>query len=104
MVQGANTAASYTYDPVGNRLSSLIGQYSFNNSNELTAVGANSYSYDDNGNMLSKTTAAGTSTYTWDFEIQLSSRLAGSPLSGLIGALQKVVGSIGGISLTSSAA
>jgi YD repeat-containing protein len=73
VVLGANTTASYSYDPVGNRLSSLISQYFSNNSNQLTAAGANTYSYDDNGNMLSKTTAAGTSAYTWDFENRMIS-------------------------------
>jgi RHS repeat-associated protein len=59
--------------PVGNRLSSLIGQYSVNSGNELTAAAANSYTYDSNGNMLTKTSGTNTTTYAWDFENRLSS-------------------------------
>ncbi len=69
----AKTTESYSYDPVGNRLSSLLGQYSLNNSNELTALAANSYTYDANGNMLSKTSGTNVTGYTWDFENRLSS-------------------------------
>ena len=67
--QGANTTESYTYDPVGNRLSSLsVASYTNNSSNELTANSNASYTYDNNGNTL--TDAAGKS-YTWDFENRL---------------------------------
>jgi len=50
--QGASTTESYTYDPVGNRLSSLgVASYTTNSSNELTAKsGGVSYTYDNNGN------------------------------------------------------
>lgn len=42
--QGNNTTESYSYDPVGNRLSSLgVASYTVNNSNELTATSAASY-------------------------------------------------------------
>jgi len=38
VTQGANTTESYSFDPVGNRLSSLgVASYSYNNSNELTS-------------------------------------------------------------------
>ena len=73
VVEGASTTASYSYDPVGNRLSSLLGQYSSNSSNELTAAAGNTYSYDNNGNMLSKTSGANVTNYAWDFENRLAS-------------------------------
>jgi YD repeat-containing protein len=74
VTQGTNTTESYTYDPVGNRLSSLgVSPYSVNVSNELTSTPSTSYSYDDNGNTSSKTDSTGTTTYTWDFENRLSS-------------------------------
>jgi len=41
--------------------------------NELTALAANSYSYDPNGNMTKKITTANPIVYTWDFENCLSS-------------------------------
>ncbi len=74
VTQGTNTTESYSYDPVGNRLSSLgVGSYSVNNSNELTATPIASYTYDNDGNVVSKTDSTGTTTYTWDFENRLTS-------------------------------
>jgi RHS repeat-associated protein len=68
------TAESYTYDPVGNRLSSAgVPSYTVNSSNELTANSNASYSSDLNGNETSKTHSTGTTNYTWDFENRLTS-------------------------------
>jgi len=65
---------SYTFDPVGNRITSPIASnYAYNSSNELTAAGSATYTYDNNGNILTKITPAGTTTYTWDFENRLTS-------------------------------
>jgi RHS repeat-associated protein len=70
VTQGGSTTESYSYDPVGNRLSSMgTPSYSYNSSNELTASSAGSYTYDANGNTLSD--AQGRS-YTWDFENRLT--------------------------------
>lgn len=72
VTQGATTE-SYTYDPVGNRLSSLgVSPYSYNSSNELTAKPGVTYAYDSNGNTSSKTDSTGTTNYTWDFENRLT--------------------------------
>jgi RHS repeat-associated protein len=72
--QGGSTTESYTYDPVGNRLSSLaVSSYSYNSSNEMTAAGAATYTYDNNGNPLTKTDSTGTITNAWDFENRLTS-------------------------------
>ncbi len=74
VTQGANTTESYSYDPVGNRLSSLgVASYTTNNSNELTATPTATYTYDNNGNTLTKTDSTGTTTYAWDFENRLTS-------------------------------
>ena len=74
VTQGTNTTESYSYDAVGNRLSSLgVASYAYNNSNELTSTPNVTYSYDNNGNVLSKTDSTGTTTYTWDFENRLTS-------------------------------
>jgi RHS repeat-associated protein len=70
VTQGASTTESYTYDLVGNRLSSLgAPSYNYNASNELTSSPSGSYTYDNNGNTL--TDASGKS-YTWDFENRLA--------------------------------
>jgi RHS repeat-associated protein len=64
----------YSYDPVGNRLSSLgVSPYSVNTSNELTSTPTATYTYDNNGNTLTKVTSAGTTTYGWDYENRLTS-------------------------------
>jgi RHS repeat-associated protein len=70
---GSTTTESYTYDGVGNRLSSLgVSPYSYNSSNQLTARPNETYTYDNNGNTTSKTDASGTTTYAWDYENRLT--------------------------------
>ena len=72
--QGANTTESYTFDPVGNRLSNLSGSgWSNNTSNELTSRPGVTYTYDNNGNTLTSVTGSNTTTYAWDFENRLTS-------------------------------
>src|SRR5262249_36726806 len=74
VTQGATTTESYTYDVVGNRLTSLgVPSYTYNSSNELTSSSAASYTYDNNGNTLSRTISGATTQYTWDFENRLAS-------------------------------
>ncbi len=73
-VVGGNLAEGYTYDAVGNRLTSAgPTSYNYNASNELTSTSAATYTYDNNGNTLSKTDTTGTTYYTWDFENRLTS-------------------------------
>src|SRR4029077_6367311 len=68
--QGTTTKESYTYDLVGNRLSSLgVSPYNYNSSNELTSTPSGNYIYDNNGN--TKTKPDGTQ-YSWDFENRLT--------------------------------
>ena len=82
--QSGTTAESYTYDSVGNRLSSLgVASYTNNSSNELTATSNATYGYDSNGNTTSKADSTGTTNYTWDFE----NRLTGVTLPGSGGAV-----------------
>ncbi len=72
--QGGTTTESYTYDPVGNRLSSLgVSPYSNNSSNELTSIPGTTYTYDNNGNTQTKVVGTNTTTYAWDFENRMSS-------------------------------
>ena len=72
--QGATTTESYAYDAVGNRTSSLgVASYTTNSSNELTANSNASFTYDNNGNELTKVDSTGTTTYAWDFENRMTS-------------------------------
>jgi RHS repeat-associated protein len=72
--QGGTTTESYTYDSVGNRLSSLgVSPYSNNSSNELTSIPGTTYTYDNNGNTQTKAVGTNTTTYAWDFENRMSS-------------------------------
>jgi YD repeat-containing protein len=72
--QGGSTTESYTYDPVGNRTASLgVSSYTTNASNELTSDSNASYTYDSNGNTLTKTVGSNTTTYAWDYENRLTS-------------------------------
>ncbi len=74
VVQGTNTTESYTFDPVGNRLSSLsVSPYSYNTSNELTSTPSTTYRFDYDGNTLTSVTGSNTTTYAWDFENRLTS-------------------------------
>ncbi len=69
VTQGGGTTESYSYDAVGNRLSSLgMSPYSYNTSNELTSTPSGSYTYDANGNTLSDPSGR---SYSWDFENRL---------------------------------
>ncbi len=71
--QGGTTTESYTYDPVGNRLTSLgVANYTNNTSNELTSTSNATFTYDYNGNTTTKTDSTGTTTYSWDFENRLT--------------------------------
>lgn len=61
----------YTFDPVGNRLSSdKTNVYVYNQGNQLV-INDVTYSYDRNGNLISKSTLEGTTTYSWDYENRL---------------------------------
>jgi RHS repeat-associated protein len=74
VTQNSTTTESYTYDPVGNRLGSLgVSPYNVNTSNELTSIPGTTYTYDNNGNALTKVTGSSTTSYAWDFENRLSS-------------------------------
>ncbi len=74
VTQGASTTETYTYDQVGNRLSSLaLSPYNVNTSNELTSTPSTTYTYDNNGNTSTKVDSTGTTNYAWDFENRLTS-------------------------------
>ncbi|MDI6736881.1 MAG: hypothetical protein QME42_11950, partial [bacterium] len=45
---------TYSYDPVGNRLTMNGISYTYDAGDRLLQVGATTYGYDGNGNMISK--------------------------------------------------
>jgi RHS repeat-associated protein len=63
---------SYALDPVGNRTSShLSSTYGYQPFNRLVSTASATYSYNANGNLISKTDSGGTTLYAWDFENRL---------------------------------
>ena len=76
-VQGTNSTETYTYDRVGNRLSSLgISPYAYNSSNQLTSRPGMTYSYDNNGNKLTNTDATGTTVLMFTAAVVLAGAAA----------------------------
>lgn len=57
-----------SYDAVGNRTYQPGAPHTNNISNEMTSRKGVPYTYDANGNTLSKTDSSGTTSCTWDFE------------------------------------
>lgn len=68
---GGSTTESYSYDAVGNRTASLgVSSYTTNASNEMTANSNAPYTYDSNGNTLTKVVGSNTTSYIWDYELR----------------------------------
>jgi RHS repeat-associated protein len=66
------TNENYTFDDVGNRTASHQGSsYSYQAFNRLVTANSNTYGYNANGNLVSKTDASGSWSYTWDYENRL---------------------------------
>ena len=69
----------YSYDPVGNRLTSAeFNDWTYNNRNELSGYDGITLSYDYNGNTIAKADSNGTTTYHYDYE----NRMIGVDLPG----------------------
>jgi len=71
-----NKSESYSYDPLGNRLTSLKDAYTYNIANQLLSTKNYNYEYDKTGNLIKKTelnddNKLKTSTYTYDYENRL---------------------------------
>jgi RHS repeat-associated protein len=63
---------NYSFDGVGNRTAShLSASYGYQPFNKLTSTATATYSYDNNGNLLSKIDASGTTNFSWTEENQL---------------------------------
>jgi len=67
------TSESYTYDAVGNRTASHISaSYTYQPFNKVTNAGGVTFTYDNNGNLLTKVSGTDTTQYAWDFENRLT--------------------------------
>ncbi|MGA1841276.1 MAG: PKD domain-containing protein [bacterium] len=67
---------TYSYDPVGNRLSkgdTVAGStnYTYDENDRLLTENAITYTYDNNGNTISKTEGTDVTTYSYDYENRL---------------------------------
>jgi RHS repeat-associated protein len=74
--------ASYTYDPVGNRLGETVNgvttDYTYNELDQLVSRGSTQYAYDGRGNLIRVTTGGDVTQYTWD----AAGRLTGVTMPG----------------------
>jgi RHS repeat-associated protein len=60
---------SYSYDAVGNRTAShLSSSYSYQPFSRMTSTSSATFSYDNNGNLVSKSEGIQTTQYVWDSE------------------------------------
>jgi RHS repeat-associated protein len=66
------SAESYTYDRVGNRLSSAAEPlWNYDQNNRLLSYDGVTYNHDNNGNRISRTAASSLTSYNYDFENRL---------------------------------
>jgi RHS repeat-associated protein len=80
---------TYTYDPVGNRLTQQeagqVTTYSYDAANQLlsqqSSAGVTTYSYDEDGNRTKKETPAAVIDYTWDEDSRL---INAEPVTGML--------------------
>ena len=64
---GPDFAETYSYDEVGNRLSKNGVTYTYNAGDQLvSASDGSSFTYDNDGNLRTRTQGGGTTTYSWD--------------------------------------
>jgi RHS repeat-associated protein len=64
---------NYAYDGVGNRTTSHhSASYNYQSFNRLAGTRTRTYTYDNNGNLVSQTDSAGTTIFTWNEENQLT--------------------------------
>ena len=82
-VNGNNHSETYSYDALGNITSKsdqgtyTYGGTGFPSPDAVTAIGSNTFSYDNNGNMLTASAGSGL-TNTWDYNNRLTQSVVGS--------------------------
>ena len=78
LITGTNPVETYTYDKVGNRLTSTGVNYTYDAHNKLISMTGGTFTYDLNGNMTSKTIGGVTTNYTWNSKGQLTKAVKGT--------------------------
>jgi RHS repeat-associated protein len=70
VAKGSTAEEAYTYDGVGNRLTShnVVGAWNYNANNQLGAFGDVTYTYDDNGNTATKTQGTQTTRFVYGID------------------------------------
>ncbi|QCI80358.1 hypothetical protein E6W36_15110 [Hankyongella ginsenosidimutans] len=72
----ADKHLSWTYDAAGNRTQSVedgvVTHYTVNSLNQYTQVGDETFTYDADGNMVTRTGPVGTTTYSYDANNRIS--------------------------------
>ncbi|MEE8519568.1 MAG: DUF6531 domain-containing protein [Dehalococcoidia bacterium] len=71
---------TYTYDPVGNRLTRNATAYTYDDADQMLTAGGVSYGYDANGNQTSR----GGDTFTYDHENRLTQTVIGGVTSSSV--------------------
>ncbi len=95
---GGVQTEQFTYDPVGNRLTSIDNPtWTYNTDNELSGYGATNMTYDANGNMTADSSDG--SSLSYDFENRLASFVTSSVTANYLydpqgRRLQKTVNSV----------
>ncbi len=79
-VNGQNYTQTYSYDAIGNITNSPQGAYTYSqtgyaNPHAVTSIGSTTFTYDNNGNLL---TVTGGLTNTWDYNNRLTKSVIGS--------------------------
>ncbi len=86
---GPWSTLQYGYDAIGNRQWYKEGAtnttYAYGSYNRLLAAGSTSYTYDNDGNLKSKTVTGVTSVYNYDFENRLTKVTQGGSTLGAYG-------------------
>jgi RHS repeat-associated protein len=73
VANSAQTHEAYAYDAVGNRIGSHASlSYNYQPFNKLASTDTETYSYDNNGNLLTRADGTGTTTFGWNEENQLT--------------------------------
>jgi RHS repeat-associated protein len=91
-------AESYTYDKVGNRLTSATEpSWNYDQNNRLLSYDGVTYNHDNNGNRTSATTTSSLTSYSYDFENRLETVDGGFITYGYAPNGKRLAKTVGGV-------